>query len=386
MSITRKCGSQTRRAFTLVELLVVIGIIALLISILLPSLQKAKRAASSLKCLSNLRTIMTAQQMYAARNNGWMAGSANTSGLHYMTQGSFSTPRPTPYFDWGNNADSDIPGDGNAPFINTMNDWQSPLAHAMGIKFNDGSNEYARKQRYMQFNSPGSFASCPDNVDVVSIRSGTTKDWGTVPFQSYSMAFIFTLVNSGAPKLPALAGSAKGRTHGQIAVVTDSTAYDPPPGYAPKISKIKNSQSKIAFADGSRFFSGTAFPSYDNGLSTGSGGMYADRGAFSAASRAQVRDGIPANGSTGRDTRLFWARHGMQKTSGVANDAYKFNAVFWDGHAETLGDLEGANPNFWMPTGTEYIITAASGTTGNIWPDVAKKYLDGRTSGTAFAN
>ena len=63
--------SRQKRAFTLVELLVVIGIIALLVSILLPSLNKAREAAKTLQCLSNLRQFGQANAIYAAQFKNW---------------------------------------------------------------------------------------------------------------------------------------------------------------------------------------------------------------------------------------------------------------------------------------------------------------------------
>ena len=48
---------QTRKAFTVIELLVVVSIIALLISILLPSLTQARKQAKSVVCLSNLKSL-----------------------------------------------------------------------------------------------------------------------------------------------------------------------------------------------------------------------------------------------------------------------------------------------------------------------------------------
>lgn len=59
-----------RAAFSLVELLVVVGIIAVLIGILLPALSKARRMARTTQCLSNMRNMQTAHWMYVNDNNG----------------------------------------------------------------------------------------------------------------------------------------------------------------------------------------------------------------------------------------------------------------------------------------------------------------------------
>ncbi len=67
----QKHVSCAQRGFTLIELLVVVAIIALLISILLPSLAKAREQAKKVKCMSNLKQVGTAMLQYFTDNGEW---------------------------------------------------------------------------------------------------------------------------------------------------------------------------------------------------------------------------------------------------------------------------------------------------------------------------
>jgi prepilin-type N-terminal cleavage/methylation domain-containing protein/prepilin-type processing-associated H-X9-DG protein len=90
--------NPTRRAFTLVELLVVIGIIGVLTALLMPALSGARKAANTAVCASNLRQLATGWQMYANQNKrvsvpGRLPTLAKPNGIYDLDNGLQYRPR-----------------------------------------------------------------------------------------------------------------------------------------------------------------------------------------------------------------------------------------------------------------------------------------------------
>jgi prepilin-type N-terminal cleavage/methylation domain-containing protein/prepilin-type processing-associated H-X9-DG protein len=122
---------RIRNGFTLVELLVVIGIISLLISILLPALGKAREAANTIKCASNLHTIGEGVAIYIANNRGFLPAAVVFSGMQLRNGKQFGpggTQAATDvwsrgYISWSSQIFTK-PYDVNDPVFGTLSAWE----------------------------------------------------------------------------------------------------------------------------------------------------------------------------------------------------------------------------------------------------------------------
>lgn len=342
-------GVRSIAAFTLVELLVVIGIIALLISILLPSLNSARAAAANVKCLANLRTIAQGFVLYSSENKGFLPGSPVTSSRFLFVDAMSSS---TLRYSVSSASGIPTPAAGVPPFPEEgaiqSNDWIGPIASMLRLKFTKTQDVTIRFKDYCNTK----YFQCPSAGERTQTHYSSSPDAGEVPLLGYATNWCFLV-----------GGITPGPGNTSLTRMSSGATWPlTPSSYSPNIAKIKNSSQKILAADAGKFIRSDTAADYNLNINPavttalGNSGNFSDLGAWTTATAAYDR--TVANGGTGLDGRLASFRHG-RKTAGGNWGAYKLNAAFFDGHAETLDEDRATDPALWLPTGTQITSTTA---------------------------
>jgi prepilin-type N-terminal cleavage/methylation domain-containing protein/prepilin-type processing-associated H-X9-DG protein len=320
--------SLRRRAFTLVELLVVIGIIALLLGILLPALARAREAANTIKCAANLHSIGLGMADYLANNKGAFPPSNFYKGLGFdSVTGQVPTEPTEGYVHWSSflYARKDLLGSDDA-FRGTTG-WEMFQCPSLDNGGLPPANTYAG-------NSDGLANESPGVIDWQAPRMAYTVNEALCPRGIFQLFFD----SRGNKRVYHFVKAAQVRHSADTILATE----------------LWGSQTTVGITsliDGSSVVSGSRRPV--NGISGLSSGVPADAPYQLAQSGqfvwANVNDlhndpqSQVVGGATSIRTTLDYVgrNHGRKITGNIAGDPRggwdlrRTNFLFVDGHVET---------------------------------------------------
>jgi prepilin-type N-terminal cleavage/methylation domain-containing protein len=305
----------SRRAFTLVELLVVISVLALLLSILLPSLSGGRAEAMKAVCSQNLHQIVVAMNTYGTEFEEWLP-SPQTTGL--ARDQNFDDEDPSAVVVW---------------------DSFTPLMPMMGFP----TLPTERQKRFMlSLEKP--FA-CPANRQQ-SILWETGG--GTVGFPS-----LFPAQSYGVPMSFGFAGAdhAFPRAKFPFVWVGDRTfqkGVTLPESYVPRLSQVGSPARKIFMADALRYRRSTGI--IDTHVHPNGRGVYTSETAWHKASREYS----PSNDG---QAWQYSYRHGI----GLNAEQRSIESAFFDGHVENLKEPASRMADYWYPKFTQLEVTEGLG-------------------------
>jgi prepilin-type processing-associated H-X9-DG protein len=322
-------------AFTLVELLVVIGIIAILISVLLPVLGSARKASEKAKCLASLHQIGDAYKMYAADNKGsWPVS------VHFYPGGTIngvSAPhRDKRYHDFiakylmGNQAVTD-PATGKQYSDNNMNFNGTCSSDTLG-----GVANYA---------THGPFGTAADPIWMGTLQNKSSVLWGCPSWSQYgqigtSSQYQFGINNGYAMNYYAQApldeGTGAGTANGVILkkcarVLDDTWAGTLFPGNYLKATQFTRQAERVLIYE-STFNAGYQAPAAWN---TGTGAVTVNGASYDPTDNSAI---LPPIGD--QYVSIDWNRHTKAKPGKVRNTDPALNVLYCDGHAGTVSARE----------------------------------------------
>ncbi|MEP0845837.1 MAG: prepilin-type N-terminal cleavage/methylation domain-containing protein, partial [Phycisphaerae bacterium] len=261
-----------RTGFTLIELLVVVAIIALLISILLPSLSRARDAARAAKCGVQLRSLGGGLQAYFSENEEWIPG-VNTTGFP-LRAGALDAGRlrdsslPVQTFDWMSAVaryDTEMPISRAQRIQLLVNRYQCPSFAGLRV---DELYELARSPDAADFN-PGNDPFLQEYAPISYLMSVYFQYWGD-QWELFKVAE--TIVN-GRP-FPVYAAIAPD--------VYDAIRHEG--GYRSRLDQIGPPAKRIAAADGMRYLDADGGVDYDPYPNPEHFGAFGTSGAWWAGS------------------------------------------------------------------------------------------------------
>ena len=316
-----RMSRRTAAGFTLVELLVVVSIIALLISILLPSLKKARDQAKQVKCLANLNSLGKGNTIYGAEWNDWFLGSPITTGQQLYPE--------------NGGAWEDDPEAVNVPVdVAQIWDWAGPIAaQTTDLHWN-------RAERWRTTLITGVF-ECPSNrYSAVPFPTPTEdteeyKGFRTQRMVSYNtMRGLMTYTREGSDRR---------YYHNQIGgnVYRDN----PVSNYAPRLDRIRNPSEKAFLCDGSRYTTEDGLIDYGWDWEGSAGGAFANCAPTTRDDPSN--DFLTGFRRSSKDPRAssYSYRHANGSILGLV-------VVYFDGHCEWMSETQSRWPDPWWAKGT----------------------------------